>query len=199
MALNLGAIDEFFDASMVFTIGTKEYRAPAISGELGLWVRTVAVRQGELGENATAEEQVAAREECGPAPIPEGYTEAEAFLSKELVAQLLADGVQQELIQHLTMTAFIRAVSGDGLAMLYARGEDPKALAGNRTQRRALAKAIKRAPVKTVAAKKASDSKTTSTAAATTTRAPASGNATKSQATSARPAKAVKASRGAKS
>lgn len=184
MALDLGDLGEFFDASMKFNIGEKQYSIPPVPAVLGLWGRRVAALRADVPDGATDKQIAAAlaraEKELGPPPIPQGQSFAEGLLSAALVAELVADGASDQAIEHLAEVAYARIIGGDEVAVHVFRGETPKAAPANRQERRAAAK--KATP------RKASASKTTSTAADGTTRKPVSGRTTKSQ-----PAKAVKA------
>lgn len=186
MALDLGDLDEFFDASMTFTIAGKQYSAPPTSAELGIWGRRVVALRADVPDDATEKETAAAlaraEKEIGPPPIPKGQTFAEGLLSAALVAELVADGVSDQAIEHLAGVAYARIIAGDAVALHVFRGDDPNAPSpANRQERRAVKKATPR---------KASSSRTTSTAAGSTTRKAASGSTTKSQ---SKPVKAAKA------
>lgn len=185
MALDLGDLDELLDGGMYAIVGGKKRRIPPVSGELGLWGRRAAVLGSKLGDDATPEDLKRIAEEIGDPPIPEGLTPDQAMLSPELHAELIADGVDDEMIKHLAGIVYARIVGGDKMALAFAHGDDPKAM--NRAERRAAKKATPRT---------VSSSRTTSTAAAGTTRKAASGNATKSPRKSAASAKG---SRGRKS
>lgn len=191
MPLDLGDLNQFFDGGMTATVNGKTYRIPPVSGELGLWGRRAAALRSKLGDDPTLEELAQVAQEIGEPPTPDDLTAAEVMLSPKLHAELIADGVDDEMIKNMAGIVYARVVGGDELALAFARGELPN-LAGptNRATRRAAAKA----------AKKASGSGTTNTAEAATTRKPASGSATTTQKASAGNAKAkATASRGRKS
>lgn len=194
MALDLGDLNEFWDGGMYATVrskahpGGKRYRIPPVPGDLGLWGRRVAALRN-VDDDTTEEQLQKLAADIGEPPIPEGQTVEQAMLSVELHAEVLADGVDDEMIKHMAKIVFNRIVGGDALALAIAHGDDPKA--GNREQRRAAAKTAKKTP------EPASGSRTTSTAAAPTTRKAASGSGTRSQKPSA--ANAKPASRGRKS
>lgn len=196
MALDLGDLDQYFDASAQVTIGGKQYRIPPVSYEIGLWARRATVRRAALGDDATPEQMAEAsaktEQELGPPPIPDGQSWEEAMLSPELVAELVADGVPDEAVKHLAHIIYARILGGDDLALAFAKGVDDPNPAGpaNRAERRAAKKAASR--------KAASGSKTMSTAEAATTQKRGSGRGTKSPLKSSGAGKAV-ASRGAKS
>lgn len=194
MALDLGDLNDFFDPDATFTVKGKLYRVPAVSAALGLWGRKVAALREAVADDATPQEKLAALQaaeaEIGEPPLPEGMTMQEALLSRELLAELAADGVPDPAIEHLTETVYGRIVYGDKFAKAIFQGEfGPKATPANRQERRAVKKAAPR--------KAASASPTTSTAKAATTRKPASGSGTKSL--PAKAAKAAPASRGRRS
>lgn len=186
MALDLGDLNEYFDGGMYATVDGKRYRVPPVSAELGTWGRRAAVLRSGLGEDPGIEDLKRVAEEIGDPPVPDGLILDQALLSPELHAELLANGVNDEMVKHLAGIVYTRMLGGDKLALAFAHGEDgPKA--SNREQRRAAAKAKPR---------KASGSRTTSTAAEPTTRTAGSGSGTKSRTASAASARA---SRGRKS
>lgn len=201
MALDLGDLEEVFDASMLVKIKGTQYRIPPVSAELGLWIRGITALRMQVPDKATPRQMAAAlakaEQQLGPPPIPEGQTFEEALLSPPVVAQMVADGVSQQEIEHLAQVAQSRVVGGDELAKVMFRGDDPnRPSPANRLERRAATKAVTKA-VKAVTAK-GSGSRTTSTAGAATTRTRASGSTTKSPRKTAAPAKAA-GSRGGKS
>lgn len=167
MAVDLGDFDDTFDGGMYFTAGGKQYRIPPVSAELGAWGRRASVLRTQVTDDTSEEEAKRIVGRIGEPPIPEGLTLNEALLSPDLYKQLVAAGADDELVKRLAQTVYYRIIGGDGLALAFARGEDPKA--GNRAERRA----AKKTP-------KVSGSRTTSTAKAATTRKAASGSPTRS-------------------
>jgi len=191
MALNLGDVDALLDGGVTFTVRGKEYRIPPVRGDVGLWLQRLTLQRDQLRGEPSEEQEKEWAESLAAPPIPDGMTLEEALLSRELVAELGADGVDMGFIRNLAHMVHVRIMAGDQAALAFVASQGNPPGPANREERRAAAKTVKKASPKA-----ASSSKTTSTAGASTSRRAVSGSGTS---TRKAPAKKAAGSRGATS
>lgn len=179
MSVDLGALDEYFDPGLKFTLRGQEYTIAPPSAEVGLWCERLAQIAGGVRGAKSEEDLRAALARVEKMPQLDGD---DLSLQQRVLGptydQLVADSVDFAWVRLITMAAFAWIVSGDEEAALrYLRaGGRPEAQAPNRAARRA----------------------SRSTGGATTTKPRASSSGTRSRKTTPPPARATR-SRGSKS
>lgn len=178
MSTDFGALDEFFEPGLRFTLKGKEYVVDPPSATVGLWCERMAEIAGGVRVAETEEQMrsVMARIEKLPRLDDDDLTLSQRTLGATH-DQLVADGISHPWIKLLGQTAFIWIVSTEDAARRFIEaGGRPESQAPNRAARRA---------------SKASRA----TGGATATRKPASSSGTSSRKATTSPAASAKASR----
>lgn len=138
MASTFPDLDDFFDDSLKLKIRGKTYSVPAPSDKVGLYVQRLIeagakVASGEIPSDDAPKLDLDDAEEINL---------YELICTKEILAQLEADGVSWPKRQLFANTVFIWIGMGEQAALAYwTSAGDPKAggsLLGNRETRRAM-------------------------------------------------------------